>query len=70
MFCMQVSVEVSELTANVPFVINNATSGNESHLVVSRPLQPGVYDVLIVAYCNRNVIHPATHSYYKVSIEG
>ena len=67
--CIQVTVEISELTANVSFSIENGTNGSVSQLVVSRPLQPGVHDVLIVAYCDRYVSFTWAHSYYKITIE-
>lgn len=47
---LQLFAEVSNLTANVPFYIDNDPNGDESHLAVSRPLLTGDYDVVITVF--------------------
>ena len=69
---MQVFAEVSNLIANVPFdIIDDGPNGNGSHLVVSRPLLAGLYDVVITLFTAtaRDSDRGAT-SWYWVRVNG
>lgn len=59
------------MTADSPFIINDGLFGNESLLVVGRPLLAGAYDLVITAFAalSRASARIVT-AWYRIRVEG